>query len=712
MKNLKLVIILTCLSLTVPLAAQDTILFDNILYGGNAREIVFGPTTNLFFPSFYYQGLIEYNPENDSVVNWYKRSNSILLDNHIYDFAFDEDSALWLTSYRTGVYKFDEADFQQYDSENSPLPETGRFFIEFDEDNNLWVATADSGLYIRYTDGSWLYYPPDKEGVLRGEEIDYLYMDNYGIIYIGTEIGVTIHNNGSWTYINLVDEVGYYGWLTKIYRSSRNKLYVLTDNYCYIRSGVSYDVIFADDYPEIGNWFWSLAENNEQAVLITGRFGFLSVPKVGDIDVFVNDSVPGGDTIHYLGDVFFDKYRNKTFFNAWIHPRKHQMITFEDEEFKEIFCIGCDDLPSAYIEDLFFNDQEREVVASEYHFYIRENDDWEQMDGNYEYSDKFVQPRNGTLYFSGGYTYVYQFTDQSWQEHFIHYNKPINDITGGHDGVPYIGTHRGLYKKNKDPDPYWKHIGMWAEVNAVSCDIDGQIWVSMDKVIGKYDGEEVTYYNQFNSDLPPASAYDCIRADSLGRLWLKADTSIYIQNNEHWKLIVPKADGFHFEVYTDDFNNTWLRTRTKLYFMNEAGDTTVFTYENAPFISKYFTNSVMGPDNAVYIVNFNGVTRIEYAVLTGNTDDETLNLPEQEKWVAVFPNPADDLMYFSVSDKAVHDLSAGISLEIRNISGQKIVSYTFREHNFLLNTQSLAPGIYIYKLRCNGMQDNGKIIIR
>jgi ligand-binding sensor domain-containing protein len=704
MKKLITLILITILFIN-GLLAQDTILFGNLLYGGTAKSIVIGPATNLLIPP--WGGLIEYDPLTDSVINWYKRSNSILYSSFISDYAYDADSSLWHTSYyKNFVYKFDETDYQFYNYENSPLPEKAqRFFIEFNQSNELWVGTADSGLYIRHIDSSWTRYPPGEENILRGNEILNLYKDDDGIFYIGTDIGITIFDNGTWKYIELYESIGYYHSIHQIFKSSYDSLYVITNNYCYIQKSINHHKIKPDDFDSIGDSFYGIAENNSGDIFISSSDGFIIIPPIGVTRVYNKWTTPGGENIKYLGKVFYDKYRDHLFFN-----NNDKMITFKDEAFQTPFCIGCDDLPSWYVGAAFFDKDNRLWISSINYLYVKEDNNWTTYTSNFSGSAiRFVQTPSGELLY-GSTNYVWVFNDSIWKKTIVipWPENGIYDIAAGKDNYTYATTRDGVYKKRVDEG--WLNIGVFDISIAITCDRDGLIWFTMENKIGSYDGENITYYSIFNSDLPPSNPYHNICADSIGRLWLETDSTLYINENNEWKCIIPGFKNGLINVYVDNYYNTWVLSHKNLYFMNQT-DTIVYNYENAPFVSSYFSGGTPGPDNNFYINSYGGITTVKYTVLE-DIEEKPYTQRETETWLKVFPNPTEGFITFEVLGEGLFTKQGRSTVEIKNLLGQSIACFGFEGNTIRWDTKSLKPGIYVYQIKKGSRKSSGKIVIR
>jgi hypothetical protein len=81
--------------------------------------------------------------------------------------------------------------------------------------------------------------------------------------------------------------------------------------------------------------------------------------------------------------------------------------------------------------------------------------------------------------------------------------------------------------------------------------------------------------------------------------------------------------------------------------------------------------------------------------------------------VAVYPNPATTTANFKLTLKR----PASIDLEIADMAGRVVarerrIKASIGEHTIPVNTSSLSPGLYVYKLRAGGEVQTGKLQIR
>ncbi len=686
------------------LHAQDTILFDNLLYGGAAEFVIFKPDHNLMSPR-WSGGLIKYNPVTDSVIEWYNRTNSLLISDFINDYAYSSDSTLWLASGSEGVFSFDENNYQCINYENSPLPYKSGRSIEFDTDDNLWI-TSDEGIYIKNHDSTWTFYPNDHEPLM-GKEPNLIYKDNDGILYIATDRGVNIYDNGIWSYIDINYSNGYLGKIIQIHKSSFDTLYVVGERYCYIQKAAYHRKITPNDFEGLGNNFTGITETGDSNVVISGFTGFLKIGR-WITELYTKNNTPGGDQVDFLSKVFYDKYRNQLFFN-----NRHKMINFENGEFTTSFCVGCNIIPEPRVWSIFFDNNNRFWLKGDNTIYLKEDNGWTSTNSGSigdSWSLGFAQTTDGDLYY-GGSSYIWRYKGSFWTKMSISIwleNDGLYDLTAGRDSCIYIATRNGLYQK-KSTFAYFKHLGYSDRVNSVTCDKDGVIWFAMKSKIGKYENGIITYYSSFNSDLPVSNDYFSINADSMGKLWLETDTSVYFRENNNWELFTPNIPDRVKAVYVDDMNYTWLLTMNDLFIMNES-DTMIYNYNNAPFVNTWFGDGIAASDNSFYTFNYPGITTLQHTQIVHEQEvaDKTINL---RRLINVYPNPSHGLITFELTGKKNTLRNVNNQIKISNLLGQKIATIPISDKQIIWDPVGLKPGIYIYKAIFDNKESTGKIII-
>jgi ligand-binding sensor domain-containing protein len=309
-------------------------------------------------------------------------------------------------------------------------------------------------------------------------------------------------------------------------------------------------------------------------------------------------------------------------------------------------------------------------------------------------------------------SHVWIFRDTIWEKSSVSIwlqNDGIYDIAAGRTEYPCVATRLGVYKKR--PDIYnWINVGVTETAWEITCDTDGTFWFTMENKIGSYDGETVNYYSIYNSDIPPSDDYIEICADSLGRLWLETDSSLYVRENDEWRCIIPSFKGWLVNVFVDDYYNTWVLSNSNLYLMNQS-DTIVFNYENAPFASRYFRGGTPGPDNSFYISSYGEITTVQYTVLE-EIEEQPNTQQESKPWLSVFPNPAEGFVTFEVLGEGLFSKTDRSIVEIKNLLGQSVAGFSFEGKSVRWDTKSLKPGIYIYQIRQGHRKSSGKLVVR
>lgn len=113
---------------------------------------------------------------------------------------FDKDENIWIGSWDKVVYRYNprerrEESFRK-DSRNSFTHDEIRCFAE-DKSGRLWMGGKTNGIQVYHPEtGSFYNYRHDaaRQGTIAGNTINCLYVDESGLIWIGTDQGISIHN--------------------------------------------------------------------------------------------------------------------------------------------------------------------------------------------------------------------------------------------------------------------------------------------------------------------------------------------------------------------------------------------------------------------------------------------------------------------------------------------------------------------------------------
>ena len=84
----------------------------------------------------------------------YNTGNSPLQSNNIQSLAVDNNDLLWVAT-DVGLYLFDGSSWIIYDTTNSLIPSNNIRSVYVDDTNNVWIGTFNSGLAKLSSGGNW-----------------------------------------------------------------------------------------------------------------------------------------------------------------------------------------------------------------------------------------------------------------------------------------------------------------------------------------------------------------------------------------------------------------------------------------------------------------------------------------------------------------------------------------------------------------------------
>lgn len=148
-------------------------------------------------------GLLKANPKTLKIEMDPRYSNVYLKLPHMVVTSLFRDSRnhIWYGSWDKVVYRFNHASKQEevFSSNGNPYSFKKDDPVSFAEDQRrrIWIGGKYGGLYIYdpVTNEFYNYqYDPSKEGSLVDNQVNCIYRDKSGIIWIGTNRGISIHN--------------------------------------------------------------------------------------------------------------------------------------------------------------------------------------------------------------------------------------------------------------------------------------------------------------------------------------------------------------------------------------------------------------------------------------------------------------------------------------------------------------------------------------
>ncbi len=148
-------------------------------------------------------GMIRFNPRTFSLVEDERYANVYANLPHMTVAAIYADSRenLWLGSWDKVLYTKNISDTREtvYKPDGEPFSFPGDDAISFAEDNKkqIWIGGKYGGLYI-FNPYSRQFHnfknDPAKEGTIAGNQVNCIYADGSGLLWMGTNNGVSIHD--------------------------------------------------------------------------------------------------------------------------------------------------------------------------------------------------------------------------------------------------------------------------------------------------------------------------------------------------------------------------------------------------------------------------------------------------------------------------------------------------------------------------------------
>jgi len=129
----------------------------------------------------------------------YQINNSSIQSNLLTSIAVDNSNIKWIGTSDLGLIRFDEVNFDNFNTSNTGIPSNQINCISISNNNDIWVGT-NNGLGI-YNGGSWQVYKIDNSG-LPNNNVNDIEIDNEGSAWIGTNNGLVKFDGLNWVQYN------------------------------------------------------------------------------------------------------------------------------------------------------------------------------------------------------------------------------------------------------------------------------------------------------------------------------------------------------------------------------------------------------------------------------------------------------------------------------------------------------------------------------
>ncbi|MCK4662361.1 MAG: T9SS type A sorting domain-containing protein [Bacteroidales bacterium] len=678
-------------------------------------------------------GLYKYNKTTEQYT-FYNRANANLPDNHLRSLVKDKAGKLWLTTQYYGIGCFDGEKCTIYNTQNSGLPfDQWNLKIIIDNDENKWIGSFSN--IVKYDGNKWEKWETgspissyfaindlleDKDsniwiaaswglGKLSNGEIQYfqqitsevtsLAYDNNNNLLIGSL------NNGLFKYngtlfinydttnstipTNCIYTLKFDSENTLWLGSSAGLIKYNNENFTVYNtnnSNIPENVILTIE-PEQNGIIWLGTFNNglvkfdgtnfEKKNLINSN---LKSNKIGDLET-INDSI-------YILNGFFSKNMYLTRFsdNNWTSIDSSNGL-----KTKKITVIEAGNYHGLYIGGY-------ETILS----YKNQNNNWKYFD---EFNNDYINCilpinedtfyvgtcNNGLIKYENGVLTNYNKNNSSLTCNYIH------DITFDKEGnlwgasgeiqiedpaiFKFTDTDFEIWnwQNNKIPDYYITKIkfdlnnNLWCN----SIDTNGIVGIESGGGLQKFDGNNWTNFNIYNSNIPSNTIFD-IFIDSIDNIWIAtcAGGIAKFNGNANWEIYNVLNSGIAHNI----------------------ANKIIITKDNKLWVGHYICSggiSVADLDKIDNIINTRNKNIIE--------------------GFEIFPNPSNDYINISIN----FEYNGSALLSIYNLSGAKIYCNTiYIENNidknlefYLTDLNIKHNGVYIFQIAINDSFYHFKFVV-
>ncbi len=174
--------------------AKDTLVWTdftiaNGLAGDTVRAVAIDTSGNKWFST---SGGIAERKKNDTL--WYKYNNLGLTNDTITCISLF-NKALWIGTFREGIFKFDSTIHQEYNAGN--VKGNVIYASAVDGQGNIWYGTANG--VLKFDGSTWTTYPAAITNGLINNSVFSVAVDHYGNKWFGTAAGVSEFDGKNWT---------------------------------------------------------------------------------------------------------------------------------------------------------------------------------------------------------------------------------------------------------------------------------------------------------------------------------------------------------------------------------------------------------------------------------------------------------------------------------------------------------------------------------
>ncbi|MBC5625788.1 hypothetical protein H8S10_10025 [Clostridium sp. NSJ-49] len=406
---------------------------------------------------------------------------------YIYSIDFDNDYKTWYST-KSGIYYINDNKIQSvyFDVDIGERINTDISYILCDSQENIWFASSNGSIKHEQKDHITKVYKTDKEvsNSLLSNYITYVYEDRNGVIWIGTDNGVSILNNTQQfnkKYNYLLHNLGI---------SESSVTSILEDSHGDIWVGTKYNGVFCFN-EETNETIRYVHDDTMEQSLSSNSINHLHEVEPGKIMLSTDESVDvilkEDGTIQNINKNRLGEAANKNYLK-------------------------------------FYYDGQSTWVGSNEGFYIHKNggnlaksynSHFEEYGlSNYRVIDIFQDEEDeNILWLAGGrYTGLIKFHKEEGiiknytsddNNNDLTYDT-INCIQGDGNGNLWIGTNAGLNKFNIETETftnYSKKDGLANDyINSLLIDDEGNLWIGTNNGLSKFNIKKQKFTNYSEAD--------------------------------------------------------------------------------------------------------------------------------------------------------------------------------------------------------------------
>jgi len=652
----------------------------------------------------------------------------------------DSSGRMWFGS-DFGFAMFDGEKWHEYYAPDT-LPGNRTFWIIDDSKNILWIGT-DKGI-VSFNGAEWQQYR--KNSLSTREGTNTLFEDSSGRIWFGSLSGATVYENGVFTThhreadmpMNDVYEINEdaYGvlwfkslsglfslkdgkwkwqktsWGDKHFMDKQNLLWKALDTAALCIS----DTTIAIEYPanqrpdtfffDNTNRLWSQEPGRKGSLARYDQTGWKIFRTYSVIDDIL------------VGRAFVDSENN-----VWFQSKRGEIAKIHNDTVTEIYYgVG----PEIIMANIIMPHNDGSVwfssgLKGDMSLSVFRNDNWtvHRMPPTDRINsvNKLFTDRSGRIIACMSGSYGVHDNDR-WEFHDIEISGELEyEILCGIEdsrGQLWFGMSNSACALVKDDDITILYPGT-RSTKTIFEDSNGNIWTGGHGGVARFDGNSWTQYPAGGSLLPgkPDASINAIVEDGKETLWFATDKGVVKYNEDTWTSISPRhyndIEANATSAAVDIQDNVWFGTEGQGLLFYDRSASNLSTVHDGR-IPAAIGNIAVDSNGSIWIGTHLGVS--VYYDEVGVVVTHDLAAPSTTCLLNNYPNP------FNPSTTIEYNIpeASNVNLAIYSLSGQKVSMLVdaFQEsgrHCVVFDGQSLASGIYFYKLHSGTRKQSGKMLL-